>query len=105
MENVNQTPEQPAQPSAEAPVQQENESAAAAVAHTIENSLNVGVSGTVQAISSGHPEVDENKGLTKVKVKYPKDFKGQKFFADGDEKFVSKECADQFVEAGIAKII
>jgi hypothetical protein len=102
MENVNQTPEQqPAQPSAD----QTNESPAAAVANSIENSLNVGLSGTVEAISSGHPEVDANKGLTKVKVKYPKDFKGQKFFADGDEKFVSKECADQFVEAGIAKII
>jgi hypothetical protein len=60
---------------------------------------------TVSSISSNTEPVDVNNGLTKIKISYPKDFKGNKFYQDGDEKFVSAESAKQFVELGIATIM
>jgi hypothetical protein len=60
---------------------------------------------TMQNISSPVPAVDVNKGLTKIKIEYPADYKGEKHFVDGQQRFISKEGADQLVELGIAKII
>jgi hypothetical protein len=45
------------------------------------------------------------KNTVTIQVKYPKDFRGQRFFKDGDKREVSQESADQFVKKGIAKII
>lgn len=43
--------------------------------------------------------------LIKVKIKYPKDYDKKKFFEDGWEIEVSRETADGFISAGIAKEI
>lgn len=43
--------------------------------------------------------------LIKVKIKYPKDYSKKKFFEDGAEPEVSRETADGFISAGIAKEI
>jgi hypothetical protein len=104
MARQNQASENKAQENTPAASEQQPVAATAA-AHNTENSLTVGVSGNMQALSSGRTEVDVNKGLTQVKIEYPSDFKGQKFFENGAEPFMSKEVADQLVKAGIAKII
>ena len=40
--------------------------------------------------------------LVKVEISYPKDFKGTKYFKDGDIKEVSPETAELFIQKGIA---
>lgn len=60
-------------------------------------------SGTVTFSSAN--EVNVNAGLTKIVIAYPETFEGTKFFQDGEEKFVSPELAEQFVNLGIATII
>ena len=42
--------------------------------------------------------------LVKVQIKYPADWKKDKFFKDGDVKEVSPETAATFVEIGIASM-
>ena len=49
-----------------------------------------------------YPEVKEDKSLVKVQIGYPENYKGKKFFTDGDIKGVSRQVADQFIELGIA---
>jgi len=49
--------------------------------------------------------VDLHPGLVKVLIEYPADWNKQRFFNDGEEKFMSQESADQFVELGIATIV
>lgn len=39
----------------------------------------------------------------KVVIEYPKDWKGERFFQEGVEQEVSKECALHFTELGIIK--
>lgn len=41
----------------------------------------------------------------KVKISYPKGYKKDKHFFDGDIKEVAPETAEQFVDAGIATIV
>ena len=58
-------------------------------------SVEVGSSSTYESISK----------KVKVKIGYPKDWKGQKFMIDEEIKEVSEETAKQFVAMGIAKIV
>lgn len=39
----------------------------------------------------------------KVKIDYPKEYKGKQFFANGTEVEVSEELKAQFIEIGIVK--
>jgi len=41
--------------------------------------------------------------MAKVKIEYPKDYKGNQFFANGTEVEVSEELKAQFIEMGIVK--
>lgn len=41
--------------------------------------------------------------IVKVKVDYPKDYKGNQFFTNGTEVEVSEELKAQFIEIGIVK--
>lgn len=41
----------------------------------------------------------------KIKISYPKGYKKEKHFFDGDVKEVAPETADQFIQAGIATIV
>lgn len=43
--------------------------------------------------------------MVKVKISYPKDFKGPKFYKEGDTPDVSEESAEHFVKLGIGKIL
>lgn len=43
--------------------------------------------------------------LLKVKIEYPKSWKKEKFYRDGDIKEVSRESANTFIEIGIAKLV
>lgn len=40
-----------------------------------------------------------------VLIKYPSDWKSQKYFKDGAKRIVSKEVAETFKDLGIAKIV
>lgn len=51
------------------------------------------------------PAVTPGSSLVKVRIKYPDDWKRDKFFKDGDIKEVSPETAATFVEIGIATIV
>lgn len=57
----------------------------------------------VEFISPAHA-VTAGSPLVKVIIKYPTDWKKDKFFKDGDVKDVSPETAATFVEIGIAKM-
>lgn len=55
---------------------------------------------------SGEPSAIKHHldpSLVKIEIAYPKGFEGERFFADGDIKWVSRETADQFIALGIAK--
>ena len=59
---------------------------------------------SVQAFNTkGEPAKAGDK--VRVKFSYPKDFKGQKFYKDGDIETVSHETALHLVEAGIATYV
>lgn len=60
------------------------------------------VSGSLDA-SQYQPHADAN--VVKVKIQYPEDYKGKKFFADGVVQEVSKETAGIFLEKGIATLV
>ena len=66
--------------------------------------VNVGVASTT-IISSSATNEDVNKGLTKVKIGYPENYSGKKFFVDGDVKYVSAEVAENYITKGIAQVI
>lgn len=51
------------------------------------------------------PTVTPGSPLVKVLVKYPTDWKKDKFFKDGDIAEVSPESAATFVEIGIATMV
>lgn len=57
------------------------------------------------SVKGDNPVTDLNPGLPRIKIAYPKDFKGQRFFKDGDIVAVSQETADQLVELDIATIV
>lgn len=48
-------------------------------------------------------ERDLHENLPRIKIEYPKDFKGERFFENGAIVPVSPEVAVQFIESGIAK--
>lgn len=62
---------------------------------------------TVSTVSIVSPAATATPGslLVKVLIKYPSDWKKDKFFKDGDVKEVSPETADTFVEIGIATLV
>ena len=62
------------------------------------------VTSTVGVISAPKLE-DLHQGLVKILIEYPKEWDKKKFFSDGDEKYVSQETADAFIELGFATII
>jgi hypothetical protein len=53
-------------------------------------------------VTSPAATVTPGSPLVKVLIKYPADWKKDKFFKDGDVKEVSPETAATFVEIGIA---
>lgn len=57
---------------------------------------------TSQVTSSSATETVEDKRLVKVLINYPEDYKGKKFFKDGDIKSTSPESAEAFIKAGFA---
>lgn len=60
---------------------------------------------TSTAISvKGEPAKHDNGNTVLFKVAYPKGYKGNKFWNDGDVIETSKESAELFVEMGIGKI-
>jgi hypothetical protein len=63
--------------------------------------LKVGVATSQVIASSIAPEVKDSRLVTVI-INYPEDYKKQKFFANGCEKAVSPEVAEQFVKDGIA---
>lgn len=70
---------------------------------TISN-LPAGHNLTVSTVEINMPAPTAAAGspLVKVLIKYPADWKKEKFFKDGDIKEVSPETAATFVEIGIA---
>ena len=63
---------------------------------------------TTQIISSTPPSIydpSKDPGLVGVLINYPDDFRGQKFFQQGEKRYVSAESAKQFVEAGFASYL
>jgi hypothetical protein len=56
-------------------------------------------------INSPAATVTPGSPLVKVLIKYPSDWKKDKFFKDGDIKEVSPETAATFVEIGIATMV
>ena len=49
--------------------------------------------------------VDLNPGLARIKVSYPKDYEGDKFYREGGVYPVSQEVAEQLVAAKIATLV
>ena len=60
---------------------------------------------TTVVMTSPAATVTPGSPLVKVLIKYPADWKKDKFFKDGDIKEVSPETAATFVEIGIATIV
>lgn len=60
---------------------------------------------TVGLISAPSAGQHKPSPRVKVKIEYPKSFKGSKHFRDGEIKEVAPETADQFVQLGIASIV
>ena len=62
---------------------------------------------TVSKVEINMPTATVTPGspLVKVLIKYPADWKKDKFFKDGDIKEVSPETAATFVEIGIATMV
>lgn len=56
-------------------------------------------------VTSPASTITPGSPLVKVLIKYPDDWKKDKFFKDGDIKEVSPETAATFVEIGIATMI
>jgi hypothetical protein len=60
---------------------------------------------TAAVTLGGHNVAQEPSHITvKVIISYPKDFKGTKFYNDGDEVEVSQESADQLIGSGFATL-
>lgn len=60
---------------------------------------------TTVIMTSPAATVTPGSPLVKVLIKYPADWKKDKFFKDGDVKEVSPETAATFVEIGIATMV
>jgi hypothetical protein len=59
--------------------------------------------GIISPATAGQQPADPN--LVKISILYPKSWKKEKFFKDGDVKEVSKEGAEAFVNMGIATLV
>lgn len=51
------------------------------------------------------PATVPDKNTVSIRVKYPANWKKDKFYKDGELREVSRETADQFVKAGFATIV
>lgn len=47
----------------------------------------------------------KNENDVTFEYNYPKDYKGKKWFKDGDKTIISKESAELFIKQGIGKIV
>jgi hypothetical protein len=63
------------------------------------------VQSTVSIISPASVGRHIPSGRVLVKIEYPRSWKKDKHFKDGDIKEVAKETADQFIKAGFAGLV
>ncbi len=57
------------------------------------------------SVSIASPEQAFPKNTVTVKINYPKTWKRERYFKDGDLKEVSQEVADQFIAQGFATLV
>lgn len=60
---------------------------------------------TVQLTSPASAGQHDPSPRVKIKIEYPKGWKGSKHFKDGDIKEVAPETANQFIHQGIASVV
>lgn len=60
---------------------------------------------TVMNLSDPDHVEPEMEGTVKFKVAYPKDFKGKKYWNDGDIVETSQSSASSFEERGLGKVV
>lgn len=60
---------------------------------------------TVSLVSPASVGRHSSAGTVAVKIAYPKGWKKDKHFKDGDIKEVAPETADQFIKAGYASVV
>lgn len=93
-------------PEATTPVKADATSGVTAVSKDAANAtISAGTVGSKSTTKAEAKAVDLDPGLPRVKVHYPKDYEGDKFYRDGDVYPVSQEVADQLVNAKIATIV
>jgi len=79
-----------------------SEQNAAAKAENGEPPLEVGVA-SVAVISSSATPVEKDPNTVTIRVKYPENYKGKKYLAEGQEYTVSPESAEALITQGIAE--
>lgn len=60
---------------------------------------------TVEDLSTEYAEAASHPNDVKFKVKYSKDFKGDRHFKEGDVQVVSKESAEHFTKLGMGAVV
>ena len=73
------------------------------VGQELENTLTVGTVGVMFTSDPGKSNPIPEGNSVKFTVGYSKDFKGKKYWNDGDVIVISQESAEQFKKLGIGK--
>lgn len=79
----------------------------AAISTNVPNVLETDIAMTSERIStdSNHVPTNQHPNDVRFKVKYKKDFEGEKNFEEGAIQIVSRESAEHFAKLGMGSII